>query len=56
MGTNYCVGDWVGSQTGQCGDRTEMETRQGSEKLGKFPGKWNGEIETRKLNKAKEFA
>ena len=29
--------------------------RQDSKKLGKFLGKWNGEIETRKLNKAEQF-
>ena len=29
--------------------------RQKSKKLGKFLGKWNGETETRKLNKAKQF-
>ena len=30
-------------------------SEQDSEKLGKFLGKWNGETETRKLNKAKQF-
>ena len=29
--------------------------RQGRKQLGKFLGKWNGETETRKLNKAKQF-
>ena len=29
--------------------------RQDSKKLGKFQGKWNGETEARKLNKAKQF-
>ena len=29
--------------------------RQDSKKLGKFLGKWNGETETRKLNKARQL-
>lgn len=29
--------------------------RQDSKKLGKFPGKWNEETETRSSNKARQF-
>ena len=32
-----------------------MHVRQDNKKLGKLRGKWNGETETRKLNKAKQF-
>ena len=32
-----------------------LEMRQDSRKLGKCLGKWNGETETRKLDKVKQF-
>ena len=32
-----------------------MHVRQDNKKLGKLRGKWNGETETRKLNKGKQF-
>ena len=33
----------------------QIKLRLGSEKTGKLLGKWNGETEIRKLNKAKQF-